>query len=91
MKVVFHKGALRDLEGIRTYIARDNPKAAGDVIARIKTVADRLADNPFIGRPGLRGTRFMSVPGLSYILIHRIETDKVSIVAVFHTSRNRQF
>jgi plasmid stabilization system protein ParE len=31
------------------------------------------------------------VPGLPYVVIHRIRGDTVSIVAVFHTSRNRQF
>jgi toxin ParE1/3/4 len=91
MKVVFHRGALRDVEGIQSYIARDNPRAAGEVVARIKTAADRLMNSPLMGRPGPRRTRLLSIPGLPYVLIHRVDADTVSIVAVFHTSRNRRF
>ena len=91
MKIAFHRAAHRDLAGIRSYIARDNPSAAADVIARIKAVAERLANNPHMGRPGPRGTRLMSAPGLPYILIYRVGTQAISVVAVFHTARNRSF
>jgi toxin ParE1/3/4 len=91
MKIVYGKSALRDLESIRAYIARDNPNAARRVVERIEQVAGRLENFPYSGRPGPRGVRLLSVPGLPYIVIHRVQSDAARIVAIFHTARNRQF
>jgi toxin ParE1/3/4 len=91
MKVLYLRGALRDLEAIRNYVARDDPNAARRLVARIEQAASRLENYPLSGRPGPRGTRLLSIPGLPYIIIHRIRDDTVRIVAVFHTSRNRRF
>lgn len=91
MKIVYHRSALRDLEAIHSYLAKDNPDTANRVVARIRQAIVRLESFPFSGRPGPRGVRLLSVTGLPYIVIHRIRDDTVRIVAVFHTSRNRQF
>jgi plasmid stabilization system protein ParE len=91
MRIAYLTGALSDLESVRTFIARDNPEAAARVIARIEQAANRLTEFPYSGRPGPRGARLLSVPGLPYVMIHRIHGDVVKIVAVFHTSRNRRF
>jgi plasmid stabilization system protein ParE len=91
MKVVYHRGALRDLAAIRDYIARDDPVAAQKVIARIEKVANHLSKSSYIGRPGPRGARLLSVARLPYVVIPRIRGDAVSIVAIFHTARNRKF
>jgi toxin ParE1/3/4 len=91
MKVVYVRGALKDLETIRAYIAQDNPEAARRVIARIGQSASRLETFPYSGRQGPRGIRLLSVPGLPYVVIHRVGDDVVRVVAVFHTSRNRRF
>jgi toxin ParE1/3/4 len=80
------------LEGIRRYIAKDNLAAAERVVDRIKEATGRLESFPYSGRPGRRGSlRFLSVPGLPYIVIHRVRGNTVNIIAVFHTSRNRSF
>ncbi len=91
MKIVYHRGALRDLQTIRSFVARDDAKAASMVVSCIEKSINLLENSPHIGRPGPRGIRLISVPGLPYVVIHRIRGDTVSIVAVFHTSRNRQF
>ncbi|MGB7101220.1 MAG: type II toxin-antitoxin system RelE/ParE family toxin [Xanthobacteraceae bacterium] len=91
MKVVYLRGALRDLDAIRSYIAKDNLQTAEAAVARIQDATSRLESFPYSGRPGPRGIRLLSVTGLPYIVIHRIRDDTVKVVAVFHTSRNRQF
>jgi len=91
MRIVYYSGALKDLQTIHSYIARDNAKAADEVVARIRKSVRLLERVPHMGRPGRRGVRFVSVPGLPYVVIHRIRQDTVAIVAVFHTARNRQF
>jgi toxin ParE1/3/4 len=91
MKAVYHRGALKDLEAIHSYIARDDKQAADKVVARIQKSIGLLENSPLIGRPGPRGVRLVPVPGLPYVVIHRVRDNAISIVAVFHTSRNRQF
>jgi toxin ParE1/3/4 len=91
VKVTYLRGALNDLNSILDYIAEDDPVAARKVVARIREVAALLADRPWLGRPGRRGRRYLSVAGLPYVIIHRIQGESVQIVAVFHTARNRQF
>lgn len=91
MKIVYLRGAMRDLEAIRKYIAKDNPAAANQVVVRIRDAASRLEILPFSARSGPGGTRLLSVTGLPYIVIYRVAGDTVKIVAVFHTARNRKF
>jgi toxin ParE1/3/4 len=90
MRIVYLRPALRDLEAIHAYIARDDPEVARRVIARIAYSTGRLENFPYSGRPGPRGVRLLSVPGLPYVVIHRVQNDTVKIVAVFHTSRKRR-
>jgi plasmid stabilization system protein ParE len=51
MKVVYLKPALRDLEVIKNYIARDDADAARRVVAQIDYSAKRLINFPYSGRP----------------------------------------
>ena len=52
MRLRWTAPALRDLEAIGDYIARDNPAAAARVVTDILDRTDRLAKHPHIGRPG---------------------------------------
>jgi plasmid stabilization system protein ParE len=54
MKIVYGKSALRDLELIRAYIARDNPNAARRVVERIEQVAGRLEIFPCVQSDAVR-------------------------------------
>jgi toxin ParE1/3/4 len=91
MKVVYLRSALRDLAAIQAYIAQEDEEAARRVVTRIEHCIERLTSLPYSGRRGPRGIRLLSVPGLPYIVIHRVQDETVKIAAVFHTSRNRQF
>jgi len=91
MKVVYHRGALRDLKSIHSFIAADDPVAADRVILRIRQIVALLAAQPQLGRPGRGGTRYLSIARLPYVIIYRAEQDAVRIFAVFHTARNRGF
>jgi toxin ParE1/3/4 len=83
--------ALADLEAIYNYIERDNPIAAKAVVARIRRSIGRLEIIPLSGRPGVvPGTRILAVPGLPYVVIHRVRDDAVEIIAILHTARRRR-
>ena len=80
--------ALRDLEQIGDYIARDNPAAANRVISRILDQADILMGYPHLGRPGrVRETRELVATDTPYILPYRVRDEEVQILAVIHGAR----
>lgn len=91
MRVIYHRGALRDLNSIFAYISKDDAAAAERVVRRIRAGAGLLADSPHLGRPGPRGARFLSVAGLPYVIIYRVGDEAVRIMAIFHTARDRRF
>jgi plasmid stabilization system protein ParE len=80
-----------DLKSIRDYIAEHDETAASRVVARIRKSIDRLEIAPLSGRPGvIPGTRLLAVPGLPYIVVHRVRDDTVDILAVLHTAMKRR-
>jgi len=89
MRLVFAEPAERDLNNILDYIALDNPSAAETVYRAIVATATRLTDFPGMGRSGrLPGTREFPVSSLPYLIVYEVGVDAVTILAVFHTSRD---
>jgi plasmid stabilization system protein ParE len=79
------------LEKTHRGVAAVDPNAAGKTILRIQRAIGRLLILPYSGRPGVvSGTRLLAVPGLPYIVVHRIRGDVVEIIAVLHTARRRR-
>lgn len=85
MDIVFTRTALRDLERIHAFIAKDDPGRAYEVLATIRIAINRLAAFPALGRPGKKaGTRELIVPGLRYKVPYRVRGQTVRIVRVLH-------
>lgn len=88
MRLRWAAPALRDLEEIGDYIARDNPAAADRVVTQILNQTDALATHPHIGRPGrVPDTRELVVADTPYIVPYRVRGDEVQILAVLHGAR----
>ena len=84
MTVVWSPRAVEHLTHLRSYIARDNPKAANRVATALLNAVERLAELPNLGRPGrVAGTREMVVPGTPYVIPYRIRGDRLEVIAVF--------
>src|SRR5258705_12807663 len=83
------RSALKDLDQIWLYIARDNIDAAENLVDSIEAAAKRLAQMPGIGRkrdelqPGL-----LSYPLDSYILFYYRTRTGIDLLHVYHGSRN---
>jgi plasmid stabilization system protein ParE len=90
MKVRYKARALRDLEGILEYISQFDRQAAIGVVRRIERSISRLLILPMSGRSGPKGTRILVVPGLPYVVIHRVGEDFVDIIAIVHIARRRR-
>jgi toxin ParE1/3/4 len=87
MQVKWTHKALQNLDDAVLYIAADKPEAAMIVAKRIWTAAQRLSEQPGIGRPGrVPGTRELIVSGLPYILPYMEYSGSVYILRVLHSS-----
>ena len=85
MIIVWSPRAIKHLSDLRSYIARDNPKAANRVAGALLDAVERLDDLPSLGRAGrVTGTRELVVPGTPYAIPYRLRGDRLEIIAVFH-------
>jgi addiction module RelE/StbE family toxin len=92
MKVTFAPRAVRDLDAISAFIARENPRAASRVIARIDELTSRLGEHPGMGRETeLPPTRVFPVPDFPYLIFYAARGDgEVRILRVRHAARQRR-
>ncbi len=86
MKVTWDRRAVRELEEIWAYIARDNIQAAEEMAEMIRNRVWGLSEFPELGRLGRIGnTRELVVP--PYIVVYQIDGNRVGIRAVLHGRR----
>lgn len=88
MTIRWTEPANDDFLGIVSWIAADNPAAAGAVGRRILDTVERLSDFPFLGKPGRSPhTRELGIPRLPYLVVYTVEPPKpetVIILRVLH-------
>jgi addiction module RelE/StbE family toxin len=84
--------ALRDVEGIADYIAKDSPAYAAVVVRNIIAQTKMLSQFPRSGRkvPEFDDDGIRELLAYSYRIIYRIEQDRVIISAVIHGKRTLQ-
>ena len=89
MDIIYTPAANQDLDDIESYIFKDNPTAAIDVILTIlDKVETIIVNNPSIGRKGrILGTREFVVNDLPYVIPYRVKNGALEILRVIHTSR----
>jgi toxin ParE1/3/4 len=93
MNVTFEPAARDELDQIFDWIAKDNPRAAIAMIARIETKVMQLVHSELanMGRPGLvEGTR--ELIEWPYIVVYRVHEDReeIVIVSIMHGARDRE-
>jgi addiction module RelE/StbE family toxin len=82
--LIWHPGALDDLEGITDFIEMHNPTAAMRLGNAIRDTAERLPAHPYMYRAGrVPGTREALITP-NYVLVYRV-TDAIEVMAVLHT------
>ena len=86
MEVRWTRRARRRLDDYTDYIALRNPKAADEVLQRVRHDVDGLADNPLLGREGrFLGTRELVIAGLPYVVVYRVRGQRVEVITVHDT------
>ena len=84
LNLVWRGSALDDLRQITSHIAERNVAAAHRLQADIESCAERLAEHPFMYRPGRTlGTR-EAVVRPNYIIVYRVTAEAVEIVNLVH-------
>ena len=82
------KRAVRRLDQVGNYIAKDNPEAAARVVARLVSIVDGLADHPAMGRAGrVPGTRELPLADIPYIIPYRVTHDTIDILTIMHAAQ----
>src|SRR3989442_359795 len=85
-----------DLKSLALFIAQDKLEPATRLLVVAEESFQRLAENPFIGRPWesprrtLAGIRFYPMPNpyRAYLIFYRVEEEGVDILAILQGSRN---
>ena len=89
MPIKWTKIALRSVDEIASYIAKDNPTRATSFVRELRDAVTKLQDHPGMGRAGrVPGTREL-VLHKNCIAIYRVRGEDVEILRLHHVARNR--
>ena len=87
MRVRYSAGAVQDLDDIRAYIERDNPRAAWVVASFIKRSIAVLEEWPYRGRATEKeNVRRLAVMNYPFVVFYHV-SDEVVVLSVRHTAR----
>lgn len=88
MSIKWTKTALRSVDEIAGYIAKDNPKRATSFVRELQDSVTKLQAHPGMGRAGrVPGTREL-VLHKNYIAFYRVRGDDVEILRLHHAAQN---
>lgn len=87
--VTWSPQSLRDLEGIRAYIALDSPVYADAMVRRLVSAVEHLESFPDSGRmvPERHNPQIREVILGAYRIVYRRRPESVEIATVFRASR----
>ena len=90
-KIVFTKPAIADLDGLVTFISRDNPQAAELFGYAIIGKAEKLGEFPLLGRvvPEFKIECLRETIHRPYRVVYRVreERELIEILRVWHAAR----
>ena len=88
MKVRYERGALADLDEIFAYIAKDNRRAAAQLVARIEQTTAQIASQPYLGA-ATRHPKFRRFPVGNYLIVYETGSNEITVHYVRHGARLR--
>ena len=88
MKLRWTRRALLDLQRLADRIAADGkPLAATAFATALVEAAERLAEQPLMGRAGRRHDTREWVVHRNHLLVYRVRGDEVQILQLWHVAR----
>lgn len=88
--IIWSKRAFIDLEDIAEFIAKDSMKFANITVSRIIQDAEKLKNNPLLGRivPEVNNEKYRELIRGNYRIIYTYDEMKVSVLSIHHSSRD---
>ena len=91
LEIVWSALARTRLREIRTYVALDKPEAAERLGLRIVALIEALRNHPHLGRAGAEpGIRELVIGGTPYIVLYRVQGDRITISTIWHAAQHRE-
>lgn len=87
LPVEWRDAARGDLRSIISFISEQNPDAAERLNALIEHAAERIAQFPYMHRPGRVADTREAVVHPNYLVIYRVGLDRIEILSVVHSRR----
>jgi plasmid stabilization system protein ParE len=90
-RYVLSPEALNDLVEIWRYVRREGSRESADRVKRtIQQKIEQIAASPGIGhrRPDVASDAFLFSPVYSYLIVYRIGTKPLQVVAIIHGMRD---
>ncbi len=79
------------LREIRAYVAQDKPEAAERLAIRIVAMDETLRNHPHLGRIGAEpGIRELVIGRTPYIVLYRVQGQRVVISTIWHGAQRRE-
>jgi len=87
--LIWSQEALDDIDEIAEYISRDSRFYAQQVVEKFFQLADKLAEQPLIGRivPEIGSETIREQFVYSYRVIYQIQPEQLEIIAILHGKR----
>ena len=91
VEIVWSALARTRLREIRAYVARDKPQAAERLATRIVALVEALRNHPQLGRVGAEpGIRELVIGSTPYIVLYRVQGQRVTIGTIWHAAQRRE-
>lgn len=91
IEIVWSPLARARLREIREYVARDKPEAAERLAIRIVALVEALRTHPHLGRIGAEPeTRELVIGSTPYIVMYRVESNRVVIGTLWHGAQRKE-
>ncbi|MFI4859331.1 MAG: type II toxin-antitoxin system RelE/ParE family toxin [Phycisphaerales bacterium JB063] len=89
-EIVWHAGALGDLESIWQHIARDSESYASAIAARIVSATELLLENPLIGHrlEQVLRTDVREISVYPYRVFYAVSDRSIDVLIVAHGARD---
>jgi len=88
LPIVLRDEAQAEFDEAFDYYENQRPGLGVDLVARVQQVFDRIAANPLMHAVVLGDIRKAVVTRFPYSIFYRPHTDRVEVIAVFHSKRD---
>ncbi len=85
------RSAQKDIRRAARFYEDEAPGLGGEFVTEIERAFARLAENPEIGPHARHNARKLLVRRFPYVVIYRVEPERVLVLAVGHQRRHPDF